>query len=101
MGRRRPRPIAEALGTFRANLQPPGLLGRLQAEWESVVGPAIAAVARPVSERDGVVTVHCADSIWVEELNLMRDDLLARLREALEGEAPLDLRFRLGLEDER
>jgi predicted nucleic acid-binding Zn ribbon protein len=94
MGRRSPRPISEALGAFRAGIQPPGLLGRLQAEWEGLVGPAIARVAQPTSEREGVVTIECTDSIWAEELNLMREDLLQRIREALGEQAPAEIRFR-------
>lgn len=94
MGRRKPRSIGEALEVFRARYQPPGTLGRLQSEWPRLVGSAIAAVSRPVFEREGVVTVECADSIWAEELNLMREDLLARLRELLGDKAPADIRFR-------
>ena len=43
------------------------------------MGPAIAAETEPVSEREGVVTVSCASSLWAQELELMSADLSARL----------------------
>jgi predicted nucleic acid-binding Zn ribbon protein len=54
----------------------------------------VAAVSEPVSERAGTVTVRCADPVWAEELELMQEQLLERLRERLGEHAPEDLRFR-------
>jgi len=39
----------------------------------------VAAVAAPVSEREGVVTVACESAVWAQELELLRGDLEARL----------------------
>jgi predicted nucleic acid-binding Zn ribbon protein len=41
-----------------------------------------------------MVTVRCADPVWAEELELMQEQLLERLRERLGEQAPKDLRFR-------
>jgi predicted nucleic acid-binding Zn ribbon protein len=70
-------------------------LAALQAAWANVVGERLAAVAAPVSERDGTVTVECADAVWTQELDLMQETLLVRLREALGEQAPKALRFRV------
>jgi predicted nucleic acid-binding Zn ribbon protein len=70
-------------------------LAGLQSVWAELVGERIAAVARPVSERAGVVTIDCADSVWAQELDLMQAQLLQRLRERLGEAAPRTLRFRV------
>ena len=59
------------------------------------MGERVAAVAQPVSEREGTVTIGCADPVWVQELDLMHDQLLDRLRARLGDEAPERLRFRV------
>jgi predicted nucleic acid-binding Zn ribbon protein len=59
------------------------------------VGERVAAVAAPVSERAGTLTVECADGVWAQELDLMQGQLLQRLREELGDRAPEALRFRL------
>jgi predicted nucleic acid-binding Zn ribbon protein len=66
----------------------------LQGAWAEVVGERIAAVASPVSERAGEVTVSCSDSVWAQELDLMQGQLLERLKEHLGELAPRSLRFR-------
>jgi predicted nucleic acid-binding Zn ribbon protein len=66
----------------------------VQAAWAEVVGERIAAVAHPVAERAGAVVVDCSDPVWAEELDLMQEQLLERLRERLGEQAPQSLRFR-------
>jgi predicted nucleic acid-binding Zn ribbon protein len=61
-----------------------GLGAKLEAasvltEWESLVGPQIAAVTRPQRVSEGVLFVGVANSPWLMELNLMKADLMRRL----------------------
>ena len=96
--RRAPRPAA---GAFRAALDrvaPKTPLAAVQAAWSEAVGEQLAAVATPVSERDGTVTVECADAVWAQELDLMQQALLERLRDAVGERAPRELRFRVNSE---
>ncbi len=96
MSRRRvPRPAAEALRAALGEAAPKTRLAAVQAVWASAVGERVAAVAQPVSERDGTVIVDCADPVWAQELDLMQGQLLERLRASLGDEAPAGLRFRL------
>ncbi|HEX5593141.1 MAG TPA: DUF721 domain-containing protein [Solirubrobacterales bacterium] len=93
--RRAPRPAA---GAFQAALQraaPKTPLAAVQATWPAAVGEQLAAVATPVSERGGTVTIECADAVWAQELDLMQETLLQRLREAVGEQAPQALRFRV------
>jgi len=93
--RRAPRPASTALRAALDRAAPKTPLAALQATWPALVGERIAAVASPVSERDGQVTVSCADSVWAQELDLMQEQLLERLRERLGERAPGSLRFRV------
>lgn len=94
MGRRAPRRISAALGRIQGDLEPPSLLAAVQAAWPGVAGSAIASVAEPVSERDGVVTVLCDDSVWAEELTLMSAEMITKLSDHLDVPAAFELRFR-------
>jgi predicted nucleic acid-binding Zn ribbon protein len=96
MSRRRvPRP---ASGAFRAALQraaPKTRLAAVQSVWAEVVGERVAASSRPVSERDGAVTIACSDPVWAQELDLMQKQLQDGLQERLGEDAPQSLRFRV------
>jgi predicted nucleic acid-binding Zn ribbon protein len=70
-------------------------LAAIQAAWSSALGERLAEVATPVSERSGTLTVECVDAVWAQELDLMQEQLLRRLREELEERAPEALRFRV------
>jgi predicted nucleic acid-binding Zn ribbon protein len=98
--RRVPRPAASALRTVLEQAAPKTPLAALQATWPAAVGERIAAVATPVSERSGEVTVSCTDSVWAQELDLMQGELLQRLQELLGEHAPRTFRFRVS-DDEK
>jgi predicted nucleic acid-binding Zn ribbon protein len=83
--------LRQALG----GAAPKTRLAAVQAAWAETVGERVAAAAEPVSERAGAVTVRCLDPVWAEELELMQEQLLARLRDRLGERAPQTLRFRV------
>jgi predicted nucleic acid-binding Zn ribbon protein len=93
--RRAPRQAGSAFRAARDRAAPRTGLAAVQAAWLSTVGERVAAVATPVSERAGTLTVECSDAVWAQELDLMQDRLLERLREELGDLAPEALRFRL------
>ncbi len=96
MKRGAPRPIGIAAGDLRARVEPRTLLAAVQGSWGSAVGPRIAAEARPVRDRDGTITVECRAATWAQELDLLHDELRAKLNQAL-GEARVSrLRFVVG-----
>jgi predicted nucleic acid-binding Zn ribbon protein len=70
--------------------------GRVVTEWTELVGPKIAQRTRPDGVTDRMLWVEVASSAWLQELNLLRPQLLQNLRERV-GEPTLfdDLRFRL------
>jgi predicted nucleic acid-binding Zn ribbon protein len=96
--RRAPRPAA---GAFEAALQraaPKTPLAAVQTAWSTAVGEQLAAVAQPSAERGGTLTIVCADAVWAQELDLMQETLLERVREELGDRAPEALRFRVNSE---
>lgn len=96
--RRAPRPAASAFKAALERVAPQTPLGAIQAAWANAVGEQLAAVATPVSERDGTLTIECADTVWAQELDLMQGALLERLREEVGEQAPQALRFRVNSE---
>ena len=64
--------------------------------WDHAVGPQVAAAARPVSLRNGVLLVHVRNSVWVQELTAMRGQLLERVRAIAGARTVTELRFRVG-----
>jgi predicted nucleic acid-binding Zn ribbon protein len=92
--RRAPRQAGDALRAALRQAAPATPLAAVQSVWAEAVGERVAAVAEPVSERAGTLTVRCSDPVWAEELELMQEQLLARLGESLGDRAPRSLRFR-------
>jgi predicted nucleic acid-binding Zn ribbon protein len=70
-------------------------LAAVQVAWAAAVGDQLAAVATPVAEREGTLTIECADAVWAQELDLMQETLLQRLRDEVGDQAPQALRFRV------
>ena len=70
--------------------------GRLVTEWIELVGPKIAQRTRPDGVHDRILWIEVATSAWLQELNLLKPQLLGNLVERL-GEPRLfdDLKFRL------
>jgi predicted nucleic acid-binding Zn ribbon protein len=101
VSRSAPRPVGFMLDDLTRAIAPASTLARIQERWESAVGPAIAAAARPAAERNGVLTVLCESAVWAQELDLMGAELAERLNGALDdgepGPGPIrELRCRYG-----
>ena len=88
MRRPAPRRLSAGLDAALGGARPATLLARVQSAWPGAVGAAVAAEAEPSAEREGVVTVACASSVWASELELMGGDLTASLNGALGSTDP-------------
>ncbi|MFQ5746557.1 MAG: DUF721 domain-containing protein [Gemmatimonadota bacterium] len=55
------------------------------AEWDRIVGPHIARVARPVRVHETTLFVEVESAAWRMELNMMRRDIIGRINAGREG----------------
>ena len=78
----RPVAVAEALQGYLKRAGLARRVGQAQVipEWPGLVGPQIAAVTVPESiTPDGVLFVRVATSSWMNELQLMTPEIMARI----------------------
>ena len=54
-------------------------IARVTACWETVAGGDVAAHSRPVSLRDGTLTLEASSTAWATQLRLLAPTLLARV----------------------
>ncbi len=66
---------------------------RLVKAWPEVVGETIARRTQVVSLKFHTAVVKVAGAMWIQELNLMRAQILERLRERLGDDIVRELRF--------
>lgn len=72
-------------------------LARLTSLWPTAVGDAIARNAWPLRiAGDGTLHVATASATWANELALLSDEILGRLREQLADDTPTRLRCAVG-----
>jgi len=64
--------------------------------WNRAVGPQIGAKAQPDRQRDDVLYVRVSTSVWMHELQFMKQDIIARLNELLGATAISQIRFFIG-----
>lgn len=103
----RPRMLrpASAADLILQVLQQRGMEGKFEEYrawqvWDQVVGPQIARRARPIRIRDGVLEVRVDQPVWMQQLQLLKPRILARLNEALGKELLRDLFLRRGAIDQ-
>jgi predicted nucleic acid-binding Zn ribbon protein len=66
---------------------------RLVRIWPESVGEAIARRTEVVSLKFHTAVIKVSGAMWIQELNLMKPQILDRVREALGDDAVRDLRF--------
>jgi predicted nucleic acid-binding Zn ribbon protein len=76
-----PRPVGESLDGMARKLGAPkvSVLNAVFARWEEIVGPSVAAHARPLSLRAGVLVIGTDQPGWATQLRFLGPDLLSRL----------------------
>ena len=88
-------------GVLQGLLQQKGMSERLREYqawqvWNEVVGPLIAAHAQPCGIRDGILEIKVDQPVWMQQLQLLKPKLLARLNERLGSALFRDLFLRRG-----
>ncbi|MDO9633308.1 MAG: DUF721 domain-containing protein [Humidesulfovibrio sp.] len=70
-------------------------LVRLWLEWETVVGPEVAELARPLGHKDGTLLLYTEDAIAAQQLTYFTPEILLRVNDFLEQEVFDKVRFEL------
>jgi len=80
-----PRSIKASLDQVARSIGGPdaGSLSGLFGRWADIVGPQLAAHARPLSLSSGVLVVGVTEPAWATQLTYLEAELLGRFREAL------------------
>ncbi|NNG38421.1 DUF721 domain-containing protein [Flexivirga sp. ID2601S] len=66
--------------------------GSVMGRWEEIVGPDVAAHARPVTFTDGVLTVRAESTAWATQLRLLSSTLLGKMEQAVGPDVVQELR---------
>ena len=86
--------IDEVLKTYRR--EPDGELIRVWNVWDSIVGEVISKNAKPAAFKGRILLVYVTSSTWIHQLQFLKEEMIARLNEAL-GKALIDdLKFKIG-----
>lgn len=86
MSKSQPRPVKFSLERLTPTLSPQTLLAEVQRVW-SVAAGAFADRTEPIYERGGTVTVACGSAVWAQELDLLSEQVIARLNSELGRDA--------------
>jgi predicted nucleic acid-binding Zn ribbon protein len=57
--------------------------GKIWLIWDSAVGEQIAAKARPVSFRDGTLTVAVVSAPWMQQLSFLKKHIVEQVNQSL------------------
>ena len=90
-----PQPVSKLLTELldRRKLTKPLRIFEIQRQWSSLVGESTARRSWPTSLRDGVLTVHVADSAWIQELSYLKAQILTKIQTVVPADAVTELRF--------
>jgi len=68
---------------------------KIWSVWEEAVGKGIACHARPVWIRNGCLRVNVSDSVWLQELEYVKETIMEKLNGKVGRSAvkKIDLRF--------
>lgn len=93
--RRAPEQIGGALLSIIDRLDPEGHFDivRLVKLWPQVAGEAIARRTEVAALKFHVAVIRVSGAMWIQELSLMKPQILERLRAALANDSVRDIRF--------
>ncbi len=64
--------------------------------WKDIVGEEISTHAWPVQVERGVLTVFSSNSVWMNHLFLLKNDIISKINTYMEAAVISDIRFRAG-----
>ena len=71
-------------------------MARICELWADIVGVAIAKNAQPVAFQKRLLCVNVTSSVWIQQLQFLKGDILSRMREVSGDVLVDDIKFRIG-----
>ena len=69
---------------------------RLIETWSRAVGPQIASQSRPEYLRGEVLLVKVANSVWMQQLHFLKEEIIGKVNTCLGKTSVRDIRFVIG-----
>lgn len=98
---RKPPPDAVPIGTIIESLLRrcrPGTgeaFNQVWAVWEKAVGSAIASQARPAAFKNGILVVHATNSVWLQQLQFMRREIISKINDHCDQPLVRELKLKI------
>jgi len=86
--------IEDVLKSYRR--EPDGELIQVWQVWDSIVGDVISKNAKPGAFKGRILLVYVSSSTWVHQLQFLKEEMIAKLNEALGKSLIDDLKFKIG-----
>ncbi len=64
--------------------------------WERAVGAAISENARPAAFKGRILLIHVSNSMWLHQLQFLKDELVDKLNDALGAPMVGELKLKIG-----
>ena len=64
--------------------------------WRRSVGSLIDANTRPAALRDKNLIVHVSNSVWMQELQFLKEDIIGKINGGRERNFVEEIKFRIG-----
>lgn len=64
--------------------------------WPNIVGEAIARDSRPAAFKEKTLIVHVSGSIWIQELQFLKKDIIQSVNDSLGTNLIDNIKFRIG-----
>ena len=64
--------------------------------WESAIEGQIAENAHPAAFKGKLLLVHVSSSVWIQQLQFLKVEIMNKINEAAGNELVNDIRFKIG-----
>ena len=76
--------------------EPDYALTKVWRLWDEAVGETIASNARPAAFKGKLLIVHVISATWIHQLQFLKNDLIAKLNDALGKPLVEKIKFKIG-----
>lgn len=73
-----------------------GKLTQIASVWSTVAGANIADNTKPTRLKGKLLYVNVSSSVWVQQLQFIKDDLISRINVAIGEDGIEDIKFKIG-----